>query len=66
MNMKVFQVVYFAKGLQRVSIIVAKNQEQAEEMVSKDLDLKDYELNRIKECELNARNIIHTEVIEVI
>jgi hypothetical protein len=64
--MKVFQVVYFAKGLQRVSIIVAKNQEQAEEMVSKDLDLKDYELNRIKECELNAENIIHTEVIEVI
>ena len=64
--MKVFQVVYFAKGLQRVSIIVAKNQEQAEEMVSKDLDLKDYELNRIKECELNAGNIIHTEVIEVI
>lgn len=64
--MKVFQVDYFAKGLQRVSIIVAKNQEQAEEMVSKDLDLKDYELNRIKECELNAENIIHTEVIEVI
>ena len=64
--MKVFQVDYFVKGLQRVSIIVAKNQEQAEEMVSKDLDLKDYELNRIKECELNAENIIHTEVIEVI
>lgn len=65
--MKVFQVIYFAKGLQRVSIVVAKNEEQAEKMVSKDLDMKDhYELNRIKECELNAENIIHTDVIEVV
>ncbi|MCQ6281110.1 hypothetical protein [Bacillus sp. EB600] len=65
--MKVFQVVYFAKGLQRVSIVVAKNEEQAEHMVSKDFDWKDhYELDRILECELTAENIIHTEVIEII
>ncbi|MDQ1005229.1 hypothetical protein QFZ28_005807 [Neobacillus niacini] len=43
--MKVFRVVYFAKGFQRVSIVAAKNEEQAEKMVSKDLDMKDhYEL----------------------
>mgnify|MGYP001096281392 CR=1 FL=1 len=65
--MKVFRVIYFAKGLQRVSIVVAKNVEQAEKMVTKDLDRKvDYELNGIKECELSAENIIHTEVIEVV
>jgi len=38
--MKVFQVTYFAKGLQRVSIVVAKSVEQAEKMVYKDLDRK--------------------------
>ena len=65
--MKVFQVTYFAKGLQRVSIVVAKNIEQTEKMVYKDLDKKDdYEFNGIKEFELNAENIIHTEVIEVV
>jgi len=65
--MKVFQVIYFAKGLQRVSIVVAKNEEQAEKVVSKDFDRKDhYKFNSIKQCELNAENIIHTEVIEVV
>jgi hypothetical protein len=60
--MKVFQVIYFAKGLQRVSIVVAKNEEQAEKMVSKDFDMDDhYELDMIIECELTAENIIHTE-----
>ncbi|MCM2534773.1 hypothetical protein NDK43_23570 [Neobacillus pocheonensis] len=65
--MKVFQVVYFAKGLQRVSIVVAKNEEQAEKVVSKDFNMNDhFELDRIKECELTAENIIQTEVIEII
>jgi hypothetical protein len=65
--MKVFQVVYFAKGLQRVSIVVAKNEEQAERVVSKDFNMNDhFELDRIKECELTAENIIQTEVIEII
>jgi hypothetical protein len=65
--MKVFRVVYFANGFQRVSIVVAKNEEQAEKLVSKDFDMIDYyELNRIQECELTTENIIHTEVIEII
>jgi len=65
--LKVFRVIYFAKGLQRVSIVVAENVEQAEKMVTKDLNRKDdYKLNGIKECELSAENIIHTEVIEVV
>ncbi|MCM2534754.1 hypothetical protein NDK43_23430 [Neobacillus pocheonensis] len=65
--MKVFQVVYFAKGLQRVSIVVAKNEEQEEKVVSKDFNMNDhFELDRIKECELTAENIIQTEVIEII
>jgi hypothetical protein len=65
--MKVFQVVYFAKGLQRVSIVVAKNEEQAERVVSEDFNMNDhFELDRIKECELTAENIIQTEVIEII
>jgi hypothetical protein len=65
--MKVFRVVYFAKGFQRVSIVAAKNEEQAEKLVSKDFDRKDYyELNRIQECELTTENIIHTEVIEIV
>ncbi|QIZ09329.1 hypothetical protein HFZ78_23680 [Priestia megaterium] len=65
--MKVFRVIYFAKGFQRVSIVVAKNEEQAEKMVSKDFDRKDhYEFNRIQECELTTENIIHTEVIEIV
>lgn len=60
--MKVFQVIYFAKSLQRVSILVAKNEEQAEKMVSKNFDIEDhYELDHINECELTAENIIHTE-----
>ena len=65
--MKVFQVIYFAKGLQRVSIVVAKNEVRADKMVSKDFDMKDhYEIDRIQECELTTENIIHTEVIEVV
>ncbi|MCM2534480.1 hypothetical protein NDK43_21720 [Neobacillus pocheonensis] len=65
--MKVFQVIYFAKCLQRVSIVVAKNEEQAEKMVSKGFNMNDhFELDRIKECELTAENIIHSEVIEII
>jgi hypothetical protein len=64
--MKVFQVIYFTKGFQRVSIVVAKNEEQAEKMVSKNLDIEDhYKLDRIKECKLGVENIIHTEVIGV-
>jgi hypothetical protein len=39
--MKVFRVIYFAKGFQRVSIVVAKSKEQAEKLVSKDFDRKD-------------------------
>jgi hypothetical protein len=51
-EMKVFQDVYFTKGFQRVSIVVAKNKEQAEKVVSKDFDMEDdYELNGIKEYE---------------
>lgn len=65
--MKVFQVIYIAKGFQRVSIVVAKSQEQAEKMVSKDIRRIDhYELNRIQECDLTRENIIHTEVIEIV
>ncbi|MEY2195203.1 hypothetical protein AB7942_21030 [Neobacillus sp. BF23-41] len=65
--MKVFRVIYFAKGLQRVSIVVAKSKEQAKKLVSKDFNRKDYyELNRIQECELTTENIIHTEVIEIV
>ncbi|MGG3470241.1 hypothetical protein ABES02_22490 [Neobacillus pocheonensis] len=65
--MKVFQVIYFAKGLQRVSIVVAKNEEQAEKMFSKVFNMKDhYELYTIHECELKTENIIHTEVMEII
>lgn len=66
--MKVFQVVYFAKGFQRVSFVVAVKEEQAEEMISKGFDgIEDqYELNRIKECELTVPNIIHTEVYEIV
>jgi hypothetical protein len=66
-EMKVFQDVYFTKGFQRVSIVVAKNKEQAEKVVSKDFDIEDdYELNGIKECELIVENIIHTEIIEIV
>ncbi|MDR4950339.1 hypothetical protein [Neobacillus cucumis] len=65
--MKVFRIIYFAKDFHRVSIVVAKNEQQTEKMVSKDFKIEDhYELNRIKECELFAENIIHTEVIEVV
>jgi hypothetical protein len=65
--MKVFRVIYVAKGLQRVSIVVAKSKEQAEKLVSKDFNRKDhYELNRIQEYELTTENIIHTEVIEIV
>ena len=65
--MKVFQVDYFVKGLQRVSIVVSKNEVQAEKIVSKDFDKKDhYELDCIQECELTTENIIHTEVIEIV
>ena len=65
--MKVFRVIYFAKGFQRVSIIAAKNEQQAEKLVSKEFDRKDlYKLNRIKECELTRENIIQTEVIEIV
>jgi len=65
--LKVFRVIYFAKGFQRVSIVVAKNEQQAEKLVSKDFDRNDhFELNRIKQCELNVENIIHTEVIEIV
>ncbi len=64
--MKVFQVSYFAKGLQRVSIVVAKNEEKAEQVISKAFNTDDdYELDRIYECELTAEKIIHTEVIEI-
>jgi hypothetical protein len=58
--MKVFQVIYFAKGFQRVSIVVTKNEEQAEKMISKDFDMKDHKkLNIIKECEYgNNRNCL--------
>ena len=59
--MKVFRVIYFVKGFQRVSIVVAKNEQQAEKLVN-----NHFELNRIKQCELNVENIIHTEVIEVV
>jgi hypothetical protein len=65
--MKVFRVIYVAKGLQRVSIVVAKSKKQAEKLVSKDFNRKDhYELNCIQECELTTENIIHTEVIEIV
>lgn len=53
----------FCQRLQRVSIVVAKNEEHAENIISKDFDMKDhYELERINECELTAEKIIHTEV----
>jgi hypothetical protein len=39
--MKVFRVIYFAKGLQRVSIVVAKSKKQAEKLVSKDFNRKE-------------------------
>jgi hypothetical protein len=66
-EMKVFQVVYFVKGFQRVSIVAAENKEQAEKMISKNFDSEDdYEFNGLKECELTVENIIHTEVIEVV
>ncbi|MBT2730588.1 hypothetical protein J7E63_27580 [Bacillus sp. ISL-75] len=65
--MKVFQVIYFANGLQRISIVVATSEEKAEKMVSKDSDRKDlYQLDRIQECELTTESIIHTEVIEIV
>ncbi|MGG1680170.1 hypothetical protein ACIFOT_31285 [Neobacillus sp. NRS-1170] len=65
--MKVFQVVYFAKGFQRVSIVVAENEEHAEKMVTKNLDSKDhYKLDRVNECDLAIENIIRTEVIEIV
>ncbi|MEK4973671.1 hypothetical protein NSQ89_15035 [Niallia sp. FSL R7-0648] len=65
--MNVFQVVYFAKGFQRVSIVVAKNEEEAEKMISKDFNREDdYELNGIKDCDLSVANIIHTEVYEIV
>ena len=50
--MEIFQVIYLANGFQRVSILVAKNVEQAEKMVSKDFDSKDhYQLDYINEFE---------------
>jgi hypothetical protein len=66
-EMKVFQGVYFTKGFQRVSIVVAKNKEQAKKVVSKDYNIEDdYELNGIKECELIVEDIIHTKIIEIV
>jgi hypothetical protein len=39
--MKVFQVIYFAKGLLRVSIVVARNEEKAEQVISKTFNVED-------------------------
>lgn len=65
--MKVYQVIYVAKGFERVSIVVARNGERAEKIVAKNFDSKDhYKLDRIHECKLEVENIIHTEVIEIV
>jgi hypothetical protein len=48
-------------------MVVAKNKEQAEKIISKDFDrVDDYELNGIKDCDLSVENIIHTEGIEIV
>jgi len=55
------------KASKEYRLWVAKNEQQAEKLVSKDFDRNDhFELNRIKQCELNVENIIHTEVIEIV
>jgi hypothetical protein len=40
-EMKVFQVSYFAKGLQSVSIVVARSEEKAEQVISKTFNGED-------------------------
>lgn len=61
--MKVFRVVYFLDGFQRISIVAAENNDKAGKLVSKK---KNIEVYSIKECDLTNESIIHTEVIEVV
>ncbi|MCM3571316.1 hypothetical protein [Neobacillus mesonae] len=61
--MKVFRVVYFLDGFQRISIVAAENDDKAGKLISKE---KDIVLHSIKECDLTNQYIIHTEVIEVV
>jgi hypothetical protein len=57
-EMKVFQVNYFAKGLQRVSIVVARNEEKGEQAIFKTFNGEDdYVLDRIFECELTLKRL---------
>jgi hypothetical protein len=65
--MKVFYVIYCACSQQRVSIVVAKDEKQAGDMVNQGFDVDDnFELDIITECDLKNENIIHTEVIEIV
>jgi hypothetical protein len=65
--MKVFYVIYWACGQQRVSVVVAKDEKQAEDMVNQGFNADDnFELDSITECDLKNKNIIHTEVIEIV
>jgi hypothetical protein len=61
--MKVFQVNYFERGFERVSIVTNKDEEQAAKMVMRE---EDFELISIREWDLSRENIIHTTVIETV
>lgn len=62
--MNVYQVIYWACSYQHVSIVVAKNEHDAEELITKDFIPDDnYELDIINDIDLTSEEVIHTEVI---
>jgi len=64
--MKVYRVAYYATDLQRVSLVIAKNEDRAEKIVRQGFDLEEnFELYSVQECDITSENIIHTEVIEI-
>ncbi|MDX8367695.1 hypothetical protein [Cytobacillus sp. IB215665] len=61
--MNVYHLIYFANGSQHVSIVVAEDEEQAEQLISKDFTPDDnYELDILGEINLFSPFIIHTEI----
>jgi hypothetical protein len=64
-KLKMFKVVYWAFGLQGISIVAAKNEEKAERMVSDQLNKNDiFILERVSEIDLSQEGIVYTDMIE--
>jgi hypothetical protein len=63
--LKIFKVVYWAFGLQGISIVAANNEEKAELMVSDQLNKNDaFTLEIVSEIDLSQEGIVYTEMIE--